>query len=86
MGTFTSLGSCYEKLNQLDSALVVQQRAEALIAQNLRPRLASGPGFQAPAERTDAARGRMGSGAGARQQLRNFGQRSEARVSALLHH
>ena len=39
-GTLTNLGSCYEKLNQLDSALALQQRAEALIAQNRRPRLA----------------------------------------------
>ncbi|MBH8571410.1 tetratricopeptide repeat protein [Microvirga sp. STS02] len=39
-GALTNLGSCYEKLNQLDSALALQQRAEALIAQNRRPRLA----------------------------------------------
>ncbi|MGY3091434.1 two-component system NtrC family sensor kinase [Hymenobacter sp. UYAg731] len=39
-GTLTNLGSCYEKLNRLDSALVLQQRAESLLAQNLRPRLA----------------------------------------------
>lgn len=40
VGALTNLGSCYEKLNQLDSALALQQRAERLLAQNLRPRLA----------------------------------------------
>ncbi|MDB5268348.1 MAG: tetratricopeptide repeat protein [Hymenobacter sp.] len=39
-GTLTNRGSCYEKLGQLDSALALQQRAETLLAQNLRPRLA----------------------------------------------
>ena len=40
-GTLTNLGSCYEKLNRLDSALALQRRAETLIAQNPRPRLAA---------------------------------------------
>ncbi|GAB3860166.1 hypothetical protein GCM10028822_37880 [Hymenobacter terrigena] len=38
-GALTNLGNCYEKLNQLDSALALQQRAEMLLARNLRPRL-----------------------------------------------
>jgi signal transduction histidine kinase len=39
--TLTNQGSCYEQLNLLDSALVLQSRAAALLARNLRPRLAS---------------------------------------------
>lgn len=40
-GTLTNLGSCYEKLGVLDSALLLQRRAEALIARYPRPRLAA---------------------------------------------
>ena len=40
-GAFTNMGSCYEKLGVLDSALAAQQRAEALIARFPRPRLAA---------------------------------------------
>ena len=40
-GAFTNMGSCYEKLGRLDSALAAQRRAEALIAQHPRPRLAA---------------------------------------------
>ena len=32
-GTLTNIGSCYEKVNQLDSALAIQRRAAAMIAQ-----------------------------------------------------
>ncbi|OGX89089.1 hypothetical protein BEN47_08160 [Hymenobacter lapidarius] len=39
-GAFTNIGSCYEKLGVLDSALLAQQRAEALIARHPQPRLA----------------------------------------------
>ncbi|MBO2008577.1 ATP-binding protein [Hymenobacter negativus] len=40
-GTLTSMGSCYEKLNVLDSALILQSQAAAVLAQTPRPRLAS---------------------------------------------
>ena len=40
-GALTNLGSCYERLNVLDSALLRQRQAEALIAQHPRPRLAA---------------------------------------------
>ncbi|WP_092671562.1 tetratricopeptide repeat-containing sensor histidine kinase [Hymenobacter arizonensis] len=40
-GALTNLGSCYEKLGVLDSALLFQQRAEQLIAQHPQPRLAA---------------------------------------------
>ena len=39
-GALTNLGSCYEKMNVLDSALVRQRQAETLIARHPRPRLA----------------------------------------------
>ena len=40
-GTLTNIGSCYEKLGVLDSALLLQRRAETLIARHPRPRLAA---------------------------------------------
>ena len=40
-GSLTNMGSCYERLNVLDSALLRQQQAEALIARFPRPRLAA---------------------------------------------
>ena len=40
-GTLTNIGSCYEKINWLDSALVYQQQAEALIARFPQPRVAA---------------------------------------------
>ena len=40
-GSLTNLGSCYEKMGVLDSALLLQRRAETLIAQHPRPRLAA---------------------------------------------
>ncbi|WP_201987042.1 tetratricopeptide repeat-containing sensor histidine kinase [Hymenobacter rubidus] len=33
-GSLTNIGGCYEKMNRLDSALVIQRRAEALIQQH----------------------------------------------------
>ncbi|MDO7851011.1 ATP-binding protein [Hymenobacter convexus] len=39
-GSFTNMGSCYERLNVLDSALLRQRQARKLIARNPRPRLA----------------------------------------------
>ena len=41
VGSLTNIGNCYEKLNQLDSALVIQRRAEALLARYPRPKLAA---------------------------------------------
>ena len=40
-GSATNIGSCYEKLGVLDSALLRQQEAEKLIIQHPRPRLAA---------------------------------------------
>ncbi|GAA3959714.1 ATP-binding protein [Hymenobacter antarcticus] len=40
-GSVTNIGSCYEKLGVLDSALLRQQEAEKLIARHPRPRLAA---------------------------------------------
>ena len=40
-GSLTNLGSCYEKMGVLDSALRLQQQAEALIARHPIPRLAA---------------------------------------------
>ena len=40
-GSATNIGSCYEKLGVLDSALLWQQEAEKLITQHPRPRLAA---------------------------------------------
>ena len=40
-GSLTNLGNCYEKMGVLDSALLLQRQAEALIAQHPRPRLAA---------------------------------------------
>ncbi|WP_210514748.1 ATP-binding protein [Hymenobacter terricola] len=40
-GSLTNIGSCYEKMNVLDSALALQCRAEIVIAQHPRPRVAA---------------------------------------------
>ena len=40
-GTYTNMGSCYEKLNVLDSALQLHTQAARLIEQTPQPRLAS---------------------------------------------
>lgn len=40
-GVFTNIGSCYEKLGVLDSALAAQQQAEALITRYPQPRRAA---------------------------------------------